>query len=427
MNQDLKKLLDLRPGLAKLVAEKGNLTVDEYLKSITKYAEELDPDVTKVINKNHNLKTTKNIIHTTDHIGLLNHPFFWSSKASSHDGEMIVFATSNISPTNSSFPRGIVWHDKDLIEKRANLLPLSWRRHPMYGVPALNKSKLISFTNALPNKLREVFQTVVESKDISKCKWLSQQLCLMNQDLWRSCFGNSKDLLYFELESVINELIADGINQKSSNIYNLLTNPKVLSQYVKIFDGIPGAHNSETGQGSHLFWYINHTTQKRLSLTQIDNFLVTSDGIKIELDPAVILDKLEDRTIMPTLSLSYSLLAVEYGAVLTGGFSQIDYLPKMIKAWNELFSTAKFTKGDLFAGELGLVSLVNNHKNVLATLSDLLIYCDNVNERIELMSQSSNSSLTECISNISNDLLRIVEPARSKTSSPLASGRIYVD
>jgi hypothetical protein len=426
MDNNLSQLLKSKPGLCKLLSTHGEQTVGDYFMLLNKSVTPIDRNLLQIVRKYSTANLSNSLVHTADHIGLLNHPFFWGAKAASHGDSIFVLATSNISPTNSSHPRGLIWHDSELKEKRANLIPLSWRRQAMYGVPAMSRRELEIFVEKLPIELQKVVAPMITKELVNNNQWLSFQLCDLNQQIWLSCFGNDQKLIYIELESVVNDIIIEAVNKKTGNLHELLNDREKQKSHIAIFDGIPGAHNSLTGQGSHLFWLIDHKSQKRISLTLNEGKLAAQNGVVIPLNPEIIIEKLENRTLMPTLALSYSLLAAEHNMTLAGGFSQIDYLPKMIAAWNKLFNTKSSARGDVFAGELGLVSLKNNDNHILATLSDLLIYSEDVHGRLKLIEQSSNATLSQSLSSIADQLLAIIGTHSDINHTPIAGGVLNV-
>ncbi|MCA9328757.1 hypothetical protein KC959_03225 [Candidatus Saccharibacteria bacterium] len=416
-----------RPGLARLLDTRGSESIKQYLGSLGDKSN-IHPLLLKTILMTRSLKGAAiqklpNLAHTADHIGLLNHPFFWSAKAASQDNTILVLATSNVSPVNSSHPRGLSWHGRNLVEKRAHFIPLSWRRHAMYGVPALTKIEVDTFIIKLPEKIRPSLQRVSEQDTFHECTWLSDQICLFNQELWADTFGTSQALVYIELESIVNELLIQLLDNDTSTFSRLCSDSSLQKRYVGSFDSIPGAHTTSNQKGSQLFWLIDHSTRRRIPLKLSNGYLITPTGNKISLAATSLCKNLQNRTLMPTLALSYCILSAEFGLTLSGGFSQIDYLPKMINAWGKLFDAKTHTKADVFAGELGLVSLSNKKEHVLATFIDLLLYTDNIEQRLALVERASGASLQQGLSAISDELLQIIDP-KAKTIKPGPAGAI---
>jgi len=227
-------------------------------------------------------------------------------------------------------------------------------------------------------------------------------------------FG-SHQMLYFELESIVNSLLLRQINSGRGKLYDVLFDVKIRQQYLEAYDGVTGAHNSTDMTGSQLFWLLDHQRLTRKSLILLDRALKSTDGDTIELTPEIVAQGLQDRTLMPTLALSYSLLAFEYGSTLSGGFSQIDYLGAMAKSWAQVFPESLRQKTNIFAGELSIIELGKTNTAIPATICDLFLQTDTIQERLELINTvMCKRTLHDSIDLISSDLLRIVSPTASR-------------
>ena len=146
MNEITNKLLNRKPGLRKTIEIYGSKTLAEYSNMLDNTPANMSQELLRAIqdcSSSYSIEaakdiTEKNLLHTADHLGILNHPFFWCSKITANPTKLVlVLATSNISPTNSSYPRGLYWHNSELKHVRAPLLSQSHRRFALYGVTAL--------------------------------------------------------------------------------------------------------------------------------------------------------------------------------------------------------------------------------------------------------------------------------------------------
>ena len=104
------------------LGERGHAFVEEYLKK-------------------------NSFVSTTDHHHLLCHPFFINQhlvQSLIHKDRkvstILVLGVSGISSDNSSFPRGLFYHDEQLQKQRIPLFTLKHRRLPVYALPGYTKA-----------------------------------------------------------------------------------------------------------------------------------------------------------------------------------------------------------------------------------------------------------------------------------------------
>ena len=113
---------------------------------------------------------------------------------------------------------------------------------------------------------------------------------------------------------------------------------------------------------------------------------------------------------MPTLALSYSIIAFDNNATLTGGFSQIDYLGDMAGAWKKVFPGKSTPPTSIFNGEFSLHDVTDSKVSVPATICDLIQAIPTQSERLSYVQKVQNEmTLQNAIDAMAPDLLRIVD------------------
>lgn len=337
-------------------------------------------------------------VSTADHHGILWHPFFSNSALlRSHpllltdDASVVVLSCGGISLTNSSYPRGVFFHDKDLREIRLAFASLHTRRRSVYGHPPLSKIKFeqeaakIGVLN-LPLTAKEHLKDFLEAvtQILQKRDRYSDELTIINDILWEKLFGNQRgSLVYLEAESLIRTLLLDIHLEKETILHSILFNAPCRNAYLKHFEGIIGAHDTVNEKGTHLFWYIDEKEHVRKQLWVEGNNLVTADKtLSIPLRVDDIRAPLLQFELLPSMAFCYSILAFYYGLTLGGGFSQIQYLGTMKQAFESVcaqFGDVSFQRPrtDVFTGEFIATGIGNTDVSVPATLIDILLWSGN--------------------------------------------------
>ena len=340
-------------------------------------------------------------VSTTDHHGILCHPFFANNAlVRSHpsifeaDSSLIALTCGGISLSNSSFPRGIFFHDKELEEKRISFVSLKERHRPVYGLPSFSYEKIEKIKDSLnyfnideskKNKLKEFYKKIKANKQILEQDKYSNQLTIINDILWDTLFGNTRgNLVYLEAESLVRELLLSVHLEKDTDIHKIIFNREWRNSYIKNFENVPVAHNTLKQKGSHLFWYIDKEKKERKQLWIVNENLESMDKkIAIPLEPSIILEYLISFKLLPTTAFCYSILSFYYGLTLGGGPFQIQYLRKIKEAYEKTLldfdkiPTNPSIRTDIFTGDLTLIGIGNKKKTIPASLIDALIYRDN--------------------------------------------------
>ena len=384
------------------------------LKDEDEFSEVFFDTVKSILGENKAKKALKSIkqngfVSTADHHGLLCHPFFSnmaiaksSNKIANRPETQIVLTVGAVSPTNSSFPRSIFFHDRDLELKKIHMISLKWRQRPLYGIPSISKDdfrklKDYFFEKKISKESKKRVSSFIEKSFEKKEIWLQERFCeqltILNDIWWKEIFGDLRgDLLYLEAEELVKNLLIKSFERKDS-LSEIFFDENRRNSYLKNFNGIIGAHNIEQKTGSFLFWLIDEKENKRKALFLNNGHLETLDGkTKILLKTENLKELLLNHTLIPSMALCYSILAFHHRLTLGGGFSQIQYLGEMKIAWGKIFP--EFIKEfedvvtDIFSGETIIAGIGDGQKNDNATLADFLIHTRTQNEANELSEKS---------------------------------------
>ncbi len=379
---------------------------------------------------------------TADHQGILCHPFFSNAALLRHitrtsGGPVISLSCGGISLNNSSYPRGIFFHDAALNRIRIPFVSLHDRHLPVYGHVPIPKNMFIARANlstSLPlpprvrSRLGEFFTALTNEKSIWNQHSLSEQFTIMNMFLWNFIFGAGEtSLVYLEAESLVRRLLLDYHMDSNTPIHSILFDPATTSSYLHAFEGVSGAHSGIT-RGSHLFWHIERKNRSRRALYYDSNRhgLVSADkSVAISLSRNGIAAGLESFALLPTTALSYSLLAFYYGLTLGGGFSQIQYLGDMKRAYDSVFSIKTDVPTTIFSGEFCVTGITNGRNTVPATLIDLLLWGGNdTGERIE--KAFSTVTVGQSLDAMLPEFLAIIDKSKSLATNPPVPGTFHV-
>lgn len=302
---------------------------------------------------------------TADHAGPVSHPFFFNNalaesvlRKNSNFSSIHFFPCSLVSLDNSSYPRGFSY----LKDKKKNYIPLVHRgvsRECVYSEPSFTKRHLDVLKSKIePRNLK--LKNLLHSWDILlDKKYYVEQLSLLNFNFWKSIEAPI-NLISIELETISIRLILEHhIEDKNSPIYKIIFTHQGRTLFFKNFINILGAHSNEGG--SFMFWQIESEKRKPVFYKK-DTFFTENDE-ELVINEATIKRLLENKEIVPTMALSFSIISFYYGVRCGGGFSQIDYLGNMKEAYLKIlkgisgdseYNFVKNIETNIFRGEIGL-------------------------------------------------------------------------
>lgn len=321
------------------------------------------------------------MVSTADHHGPITHPFFLNSNIISaipfHHAEnthlkyLVAFSFASISVNNTSFPRGIVFHNKENGEGnfiRLPILPDRLKMGVVYGVPAFTRDeidrakkqlgkKAMDIAPARAKKIADILETYFAAPDVLSAPDFASQITKINHRLWPTIFhaapeaiGNERphhripDLIYLEIETLVTELLLrHHFTSPNSLLSELLFGKNAQEDVRTHLNNIPGGFSIEKDWGSYFFWAVDAKFH-RVQLWLKDGFLASRDGEhKIPFTAEGVSDALRAKKIFPSMMLCYIVVSLYYGMKCLGGFSQVNDLTMLKDAWGKFLAARGHT------------------------------------------------------------------------------------
>jgi hypothetical protein len=295
------------------------------------------------------------VILTGDHHGFLCHPVLVNGDllfALSHQhGIVPVLAFGNVPLNNATYPRGLLLTEMRETRKPVRLpfFPDKSKHRLVYATRSFDKKALDRGQDRVQSQdwsvvalqkrlfLIEVLQEMQKIPELFSQEWLSQQTTLINAFLWKKFFTNPRtQLVSLQVEDIVRKWLEKNLQDHDLPVVSLLLDTSWRQAAASLFDGIPGAWNAQTGQGTRYFWGID---QKGCQLPLMErNGVLIGKNLHIELSQKALTDALAARKILPSMLISFSVLAFHFGLKCYGGFMQVDYLSRMKQAWIQLLN-----------------------------------------------------------------------------------------
>jgi len=377
------KVLDKRPVLREIIEKRGDKNLYEYAKDyinvnlnppIQQRQDELIGTMSEEIQRLLGADVAKSVadqlaahyyVSTADHHGPVTHPFFINSNLLTsapffeHSDpvlqNVIVLACGSVSLNNSSWPRGILFntYTKGKIQtQKLSFFPAKDRLCPVFNYRSYTKEDIERCKGFLRDMIKSGDVHIEEGTKIEALldeiylnpaaldsQDFSEQVTKTNFKLWKKFFGEkyadeAPNLIYLEMESIVTKLLVKHHLYTDTVMTHLLFDHAYDPLVEKHFDGIQGAFDRKANYGTYLFWGLPKGAKYRIQMWKEGDFLVAEDGsYKIELKPEIIQKALETKELMPSMMLSYMVLAFYYGLKCLGGFSQVNYLTFMKNAY----------------------------------------------------------------------------------------------
>jgi len=360
-------------------------------------------------------------VSTAEHHGPISHSFSVSGlmvqasvNREKNFKNVIVLACAGISANNSSFPRGHIFHTRTLVEKRLHLLSLQYHQTPVSHLPAYSSfaiqrlTKEIGEYDKLNHVIEKIYSPVVDQNNYS------EQVSITNYNWWQQLPGQSDvNMLYIDLEKIVTTLLLTKHCFTTTEIYSLMFTKTGQEAWKEHMVDITGAFSKDGLHGTFLFWGVSNG--HRISLRYDKGSLVSSDGtVSLALTPESVAIALEKKEILPSLALSYSLLSFYYGLTLGGGFSQIDYLPRMQQAYNKILKSISPTSlavlptaTNYLSSDYAFLLLSCGEDRVLASALDIFLY--NTDSTAESVVKLCNTvTVAEAIDNLLPEMYKII-------------------
>lgn len=401
-----------KPELKKLVALYGEESYETYLKNNAR-VRNTSPDVSMTIfwkAYEHLIRTffdsrmyfetkdalTKNFFASTaDHGGPLCHPFFSNAffaraDMARQENQELVFTLpcSSVSLDNSSFPRGLFFHDENLHVVKLPLKSLRYRHESVYATKPYTtddiqhiqeKISALTLSPARKHLLRNLITNVFAPVEQYQFDTYDEQMVRANWKLTKYIQGyESIEYISFSQEMLVRELILQG-SDTLIPLQDMLYNKEVQKEYLEHFADIDGAHSKNNKKGTHLFWGLTNRGVRFPLYIQEDGWYRQDGTLYIRRNKEAVRVALENNHLFPCMSLCFIVLTFIHGLGVGGGFCQINYLGDMKKAYTILEKKFNWPhqdtpKTNIFTGEYIGHVLEKNGKKIPATLVDVILY-----------------------------------------------------
>ncbi len=267
---------------------------------------------------------------------------------------IIVLSCADISFNNLRFPRGHLFHtfQKDTISldmftffgHTVDSQPVIF--HSPYGAQGVEEMQKDVQTlrqtgkinKKIYQKLLDIIDDIYASPHALSANNFNDQLTITNFWLWKRMFRGYKNqmpnMIFLAQEEIVLRLLVDHHLYKDTTIHNILFDAKYETLLAKHFKGIMGSFSKEENYGTFLFWALPKQGKYRIQLWKEGNYLVSHDKtFKVELTPEGIQKAIENQELIPSLLLTFLVLAFYYGLFLGGGVDQTLYLEQMKQAF----------------------------------------------------------------------------------------------
>ena len=459
-----------RPALREIVAKRGTKTLYEYASEypdvnlnplILARQDQFIVSFRQVVARVLNTKIADEaavqlkkyyFVSTADHHGPICHPFFLNShlvssitcaEVNQNDWKYnIALSCANVSFSNSSFPRGLLFHteaeDKIKMHQLGFFPNTSEVRQARvfnyrpYGQEEIEKVKKrlaeIGRTENLAPSSTQVFTELLDevyaAPEVLSAPGFSEQITKTNFALWRKMFsklnGGGRDLLYIELEAVVAKLLLDFHLDADTTLHRLLFNPDYVASFIKYFDNIEAGFSTTAGWGTYLFWALPADAKYCKKMRYENGSLVADDNsYRVALNPEDLRAALLKKEIFPSSQFSLIVLSLYYGLKCLGGFCQVNYLTKMKDAYlallqdhgeTESYEAAERVQTKELGEDLSIAFVEgkrNNHD--LATTLDIIAYAKS-NAWENLVDEAKNLTLGEALLLMMPEFYHIMYP-----------------
>lgn len=372
-------------------------------------------------------------------------PYFGSNNPEHQN--LIVFACAGVSFNNSKFPRGHLFHT--LTDGRLDTNQLTFFGQTVAARPVMYhhgydyedirsiKNVLIQYKRdgLVNDEFFEKIATLIEDlytppHPLSVDDYVDQ-LTITNYWFFKKLFKNYRksvpNLVFIAQEKVALSLILKHHIERETPIYKMMFNPAILDLVETYFEGISGAFSKKDEAGTFLFWGLPKHGKYRVQLWRNGNFLEDKEGVfKIELTPESIKNAILNKELIPSVMLTFAILACYYGYSLGGGHLQTRYLVQMKEAYAKIVDAIGDTESrealeglvtsNFIIPRPTLVYIKSGNKRVPATGMDMLLYGDGGENFQTIIEASKRITMKQVIDRILPGLFRDLNLSDEKLS-----------
>ncbi len=362
-------------------------------------------------------------------------PYFGSSNPEHQN--LLVFACAGVSFNNAKFPKGHLFHS--MVEGKLSTHQFTFFGHtvdprPVMHHHAYDYEDIVSIQNARQqqkreglitedtyNRLMSLVKEIYSSPHPLSLNDYVDQVTVSNYWLFKKLFENYKksvpNLVFLSQEKIALQLMMAYHLDNKTSINRMMFDSEVLDLIETHFDGISGAFSKKEGLGTFLFWALPKHGKYRVQLYRNGNFLEDKEGsYKVELTPESIRKAVNNNELIPSVMLSFSILACYYGYILGGGHLQTEYLAQMKEAYAKVMekvgeiesveAVEGLTTNNFLIPRPTLLYLKSNGKRIPATGIDMLMYGDRGENWSLILEASKKVTMGKIIERILPGLLR---------------------
>jgi len=259
-----------------------------------------------------------------------------------------------VSLSNSSYARGITSYANCDHSFRVPIFPKSMENKMVRNVSAFTEEQVKHTISRLDTEfqdtaatrdIRDVLEKHYLNKKVLDHKRYGDQAVLINKMLSEEMYpqGDIPQMIYLEMEQIINQLLLKDLKDENSMIYRILYDNRILGELIKqIEEGDPFLTTM-------FFWGTDYAGRRYALDFCVDGRLrgVTLAGEYVELAASAkdIAELIELGKIVPSGYTMAILLSFARGYTWLGGYFQGDYLP----AWQK-GTAAAFAKTEEYHG-----------------------------------------------------------------------------
>lgn len=350
----LSEILSANAGLKQVIDEHGNLTLNQYFQklftlgktSISEFAleslgnlcqEHISTCARSAIVEKY-AKTS--VIDTAIHGGLITEPQSFQAAslqayASKGDEVLVILGCTAVRLNTQTFPRGVLYKGK-----RYPLFRNDDEQKLTYSCPPLTRDLVNRFAKRTADAgvPSEWLLSVIESTpDLFSPKYTRfvEQATLLDKRVLIEAYSAIPEMpkvLILPLEDLSKELLLESFRKKDI-FYRMIFDEKMRTDALNTFDDIQGAWKGSVG-GNHFFVGANEKGDQTALIVRDGKLVGRDRDFELEISESAITEALKNRKIAPGVFLSLQLL-IMHGITPTGGYFQIQYLPKMMNKMDE--------------------------------------------------------------------------------------------
>ena len=367
------QIIQERPQLDGFLERAGNLSLEEYGKSVvatpSKIRDQLIDVVanitselfdSQVVNKVKQTLSTVGNIDTSSHGGIISEDTLVQSQLVLAEGissfgldTMVSLACGVVPMNNATWPRGFF-----RLGKRESIFPKSFDRVAVHECPSFKKNDiqkklLVPDIDSCTKEILSIIDSIPRVYDVQS---YSEQAQLINFNLWKQSFSASriKNYIHLPLESVTAQLLCKSIEENDA-ISQLIFCAKDRPILMETLAGLPGTWTLDRTKGTFLFW-LSSMDFRAASLWPEDSYLVEKN-YKVPFTPEGITSALRSKKIVPSVFLSL-LTLLYYGVRPLGGYHQIAYLPEYAHRLKVFSERTNISNCPVFTAQLDCADLI---------------------------------------------------------------------